>query len=270
MKICQPGNTNILVGVFILPFLLISCVENSHPIHPSDSSAPQKLFLYCAAAMKPAIAKIATQYTEKFDIEINIQYGGSGTLLSNLRVTKIGDLYLAADQSYIEEAAKYELIQDVQALASIRPVIGVREGNPRQIKSLQDLTQETIKIALGNPQTASIGRQSQKLLQEAGLWDALQQNIVVLKPTVNDLANDLKIGAVDAVIIWNAISYQYPEIESITFPESNGYQKKVSLAVLKSTQNSSEAHRFLRYVSTSDEVQAIFLELGYQSVDKSL
>ena len=37
----------------------------------------------------------------------------------------------------------------------------------------------------------------------------------VYKPTVPDLANDLKIGTVDVAILFDATVRQYPELEAI-------------------------------------------------------
>ena len=193
-----------------LLILILAFIINCH-----NNNLDKTLLFYCAAGMKPAISKIAKNYYDAHGIQINIQYGGSGTLLANLRISRKGDLYLAADQSYMEKAKSYKLINETQALANLYPVIGVKRGNPLSIYSLSDLKKEGVRLAFGNPSAASIGRQTKKLLLKAGQWEDIQKNIMVLKPIVNDLANDLKIGAVDAVIIWDAIGKQYPEIENI-------------------------------------------------------
>ena len=40
----------------------------------------------------------------KAGVKVQLQYGGSGTLLSSLRVRPAGDLFIAADESYIRES----------------------------------------------------------------------------------------------------------------------------------------------------------------------
>ena len=78
-------------------------------------------------------------------------------MLSNLKVAKQGDLYLAADLSYIDMARKSALIAEHIPLALQKPVIIVPKGNPKQIKQLDDLLADGLKISLANPDAASVG-----------------------------------------------------------------------------------------------------------------
>ncbi|MEN7547779.1 molybdate ABC transporter substrate-binding protein [Rapidithrix thailandica] len=236
---------------------------------PSQENREKKdLFFYCAAGMKPAVEKIAKAYQQEFGVTVNIQYGGSGTLLSNLRIAKgNADLYLAADQSYIDNAREYDLIEEVQPVAFLRPVIAVAKGNPKNIQGLNDLKNPEIKTALANPDAASVGRQTKKILQGTGDWDAINANVKVLKPTVNEVANDIKLGAIDAGIIWDATANQYPEIEQISVPEFDAHRKKVTVAVLKSSSNPTQTLHFIRYMASKNKGLKVFEELGYQAVE---
>ena len=64
----------------------------------SGTVAGQKpLLVFCAAGIKPPVEAVAREYEQTFGVPVQLQYGGSGTLLSNLRVADAGDLYLAAD-----------------------------------------------------------------------------------------------------------------------------------------------------------------------------
>ena len=77
-----------------------------------ESELVETLDFYCAAGMKPPVAKIAEQYEKEYGVKINIIYGGSGTLLNNLEVAQKGDLYLAADYSYIDIAREKNLLAE--------------------------------------------------------------------------------------------------------------------------------------------------------------
>jgi len=45
--------------------------------------------------------------------------------------------------------------------------------------------------------------------------EAVNKHTTVFKPTVNDLANDVKIGTVDAAIVWDATVKQYAEMVAV-------------------------------------------------------
>lgn len=244
--------------------------ETAPPRSPGRSggkNAPrQRLVFYCAAGIKPPVDKVAREYESLYDLEIQIQYQGSGTLLSSLEVTRSGDLYLAADESYLDLARKKGLVAEVIPVARMRPVIGVAKGNPKRIRTLDDLLRPDVRVALGNPGAASIGRQTQRLLTAAGKWEPIKAAAVVMKPTVTEIANDLKLGAIDAGIIWDATANQYPEIDAVHIPAFDAAAKKVVIGVLTSCTDPPAALRFCRYLGAPTKGLKVFREFGYETV----
>ncbi len=237
---------------------------------PSDGpNGEEPLLLYCAAGTKPPVLELAKQFEAEYGVKIQIQYGGSGTLLSNIEISRKGDLYIAADHSYIEIAEQKGLIAETLPLARQRPVIAVAKGNPKKIQSLEDLLRPDLRIALGNPEAASIGRQTKKLLEQAGVWAAIKKQVErtgVFKPTVPEVANDIKLGAVDAGIIWDATTAQYPELEAIHLPLFDAAKNEISIAVLASGRQPTGALRFARYLN-SKIGNRVFKQYGFEAVD---
>jgi molybdate transport system substrate-binding protein len=232
-------------------------------------SPQQRLMMYCAAGVKPPVLKATAEFAKRYDVKVDLQYGGSGTLLSNLQVSKKGDLYLAADASFLDIAQGKGLIKESLPLATMKPVIAVQKGNPKGIKSLRDLLRKDVRLSLGNPDAASIGKQTKALLKAAGLWDEIKAQVEergVFKPTVPEVANDIKIGAVDAGIIWDVTANQYDDLEGIDVPEFDEAQKMITIGVVASSQHATLALRFARYLN-SKEGNRIFNEEGYQAVE---
>jgi molybdate transport system substrate-binding protein len=227
----------------------------------------QPLVLYCAAGMKPPVAEIAEEYEHEFGTAIRIQYGGSGTLLSNLRVVQTGDLYLAADASYIRIAREQGLVAETIPLALMHPVIASMRGNPKNVHSARDLLRDDVRVALGNPDAASIGKQTRIAMTRAGLWEELKQAVQsrgVFKPTVNDVANDLKIGTVHAGVVWDATAKQYPELEIVApLSDDPNFAMEVMIGVLQSSRQPTEALRFARYLSARDKGLETFKKHHY-------
>jgi len=237
--------------------------------HQQDSQQP--LVLYCAAGVNPPVAEIVKDYQNEVGVTVSVQYGGSGTLLSNLRVAQTGDLYLAADASYIQIAREQGLIAETIPLATQRPVIATAQGNPKKIQSPKDLLREDVRIALGNPDAASIGKQTEVAMSRAGLWENLKQAVQsrgVFKPTVNDVANDIKIGTVDAGVVWDSVARQYPELEIVApLTEDPGFVMEITVAVLRSSRQPTQALRFARYLSARDRGLEVFQRHHYAVVE---
>lgn len=247
---------NVIVGS-LLAFAVLVGLLLWQPRSPGRSDASggtpsEPLLVYCAAGMKAPMEAIAHSYQRRFGVPVQLQFGGSGTLLSNLRVSRQGDLFLAADDSFLHLARSNHLVAEMLPLASMTPVIAVKKGAGSRFKTLADLGQDGVTLALANPEAAAIGKVCRDLLHRAGRWDALQPRIKVLKPTVNDLANDVKLGTVDAAFVWDSTVSQYTELEAVHLPELDSGVASVSLAVLASTTQPMAALRFARFVAARD------------------
>lgn len=246
--------------------------QQASPAEGGESEATlddeNALVMYCAAGIKPPVAEMAAQFAEEeFGMPVHLQYGGSGTLLSNLQVANKGDLYLAADTSYIDIAREKGLVKEALGVAQMHPVIMVQKGNPKGIKSIDDLLKEGVTVALANPDAASIGKLTKKVLTRSGKWEPLSKSARVFKPTVSEIATDVMLGAVDAAVVWDATVNQHPDkADMVDVPEFQDAIKNVTVGVLTSSQKPREALMFARYLQAPEKGQKAFGKLGYQTV----
>ena len=225
------------------------------------------LTLYCAAGVKPPVEQAAKQYADEYGVQIYLQYGGSGTLLSNLQIAQKGDLYLAADESYLKLAAEKGLAAEAMPIARLSPVIAVPKGNPKGVRSLDDLERSDLRAALANPEAAAIGRLMRDGLKESGRWERLQKAAAAMFPTVTEIANALRIGSADAGVIWDATANQYPQLETIADPALEPLGNRISIGVLSFSERPTEALRFARYLSARGKGLPLFTQHGYAAVE---
>ena len=248
-----------------LTFLWLSLKSDSRGGRASRDT--QALMMYCAAGLKPPVEAICKQYETEYGISIEISYEGSGTLLSKIKIAQHGDLYLAADESYIALAQQDGLVNEEMPLARMQPVIAVYQGNPKNISGLDDLTEGELRFGLANPDAAAVGKITREILLKTGDWNTVYPKAKVLKPTVNDLANDIKLQTVDAAIIWDAVANQYPELEIIHVPAFENQARNVTVGVLNSSGQPTVALHFARYLSARDRGLQSFSLFGYEVVE---
>jgi len=62
---------------------------------------PTSLTLFCGSVSEPAMEKITARFEQKTGIEVNMIFGGSGTLLSQIELTEQGEIYLPGSPDYI-------------------------------------------------------------------------------------------------------------------------------------------------------------------------
>ncbi|MDP6930193.1 MAG: substrate-binding domain-containing protein, partial [Planctomycetota bacterium] len=256
--------TRLLVGSALLLGLLLFFLLGSDRM-PAGTSGP--ISVYCAAGLQPPVVAAARAYEDQYDIKIVLDYGGSGTLLSKLSVAQSGDLYIAADDSYISSGREKGFIEEDLSLASQVPVLAVARGNPKKVRSLRDLLRDDISVGFAHPEAAAVGRIARRVLTEGGLWQEVKARVTVFKPTVMDLANSLKIGAIDLAVIWDATAAQYPEIEEVRVEAFDARRQSISLGVLSWSEQPTAALRFARYLAARDAGLPHFAKLGYAVVD---
>ncbi len=256
------SRNSILWGSIVAVILLVGLLALNQR-RPGPPQATRALTVYCAAGIKVPVEAVAKDYEREFGISVQLQYGGSGTLLSNLKVARRGDLFVAADSSFIELGRSNQLLAEVLPLAKLKPVLAVARGNPRGLRGIDDLLRPDVRVALGNPESVAIGVATRRALTHAGKWAPLAAKTTVFKPTVNDLANDVKLGSVDAAILWDATAHQYPEIETLPLPELEGFTSDVAVSVLSFCDQPTSALRFARYLAARDRGLRHFSAAGF-------
>jgi molybdenum ABC transporter molybdate-binding protein len=236
-------------------------------------AAATPLTLFCAAGLRQPVEQIVADYERELGVPVRVQYGGSNSLLSQVEAGGVGDLLLVAEEFYVDQARQKGLAREAIPVAQQRPVIAVRQGNPRQVAGLADLLRADVRVALANPEQAAIGRLTRQLLEPAGRWTDLERAVRqrgVFKPTVADLANDLKLGTVDASILWDAMVRQDPDLEAVTSAELGQGRARCMICVLASAKDPASALRFARYVTARDRGLAAFAAAGYEVAEGDL
>lgn len=236
------------------------------------TSGDEELVLYCAAGLVKPVNEICQEYEEAYHVKILIEPDGSGKLLSKMRVARDrGDLFLAADESYIHEARKDGLVAEAIPVASIHPVLVTAKDNPKHIATVRDLLRPDVRVALANPDLAAIGKAAKQALAKTGEWAELEKQIrqftakVSQLGTVNEVAQAVKIGTVDAGIVWDATARQF-ELPLIEAPAFQKARENVTLGVLTRTPLPQRALHFARFLSARDKGLVHFRSHHYEPV----
>jgi molybdate transport system substrate-binding protein len=247
---------------------------------PGDATP---LVMLVAAGLRAPVEQILEKYRQEYGVPVEVQYGGSNMLLNQLKINKFEqpDLYLAADSFYIDQAVSEGLAAEVMPLATQVPVVAFRADRDPQAESWADLMKAEPRWSLADPEQAAVGRVVREVLTtipgsqpDEHLWAELEAQTTrrgVFKPTVNEVANDIKIGAVDLGIVWSS-TVASPEyrgelvglpLERLTETASVGdIAEQIGIAVLTTSSRPTEALRLARYFAASDRGLAVFESFG--------
>ncbi len=240
------------------------------PRQANDAAARPPLVIYCAASNRAVIETILADYKAEFGVTVHVQFGASQSLLSAAEISGTGDLFLPADDSYLEICRQRGLIAEALSLAEMQAVLAVRKDASQAPKTLADLLQPGVKLVQANPDAAAIGKMTRDQLTASNRWDALAAATISFKGTVNEVANDIKVGAADAGIVFDAVLHTYPDLQGIELPELAGVRARVTVGVLKKSAQPTQALHLARYLAAPEKGLRRYAEFGFRPVNGDL
>jgi molybdate transport system substrate-binding protein len=150
---------------------------------PAAAQAPA---IAAAADLKFALAELADRFKAATGREVRVAFGSSGNFTQQIENGAPFELFLSADEAYVERLAAKGLTRDAGVLYAIgRVVLFVPAGSPLKADpTLVDLRAaigdgRLKRFAIANPEHAPYGRAARETLQAAGLWDAIRPALVL-------------------------------------------------------------------------------------------
>lgn len=251
--------------------LLAGCTQNvsQKEDQASQSKEQKRLLVYAGSASKPPTEEAAKIFEEKTGVKIDLVFGGSGTVLSQMKLNKQGDIYFPGSSDFMEKAKKENLVfpDTEKYIVYLVNAINVQKGNPKGIKELKDLLKPGLKVAIANPETVCVGLYATEIVDNAlspEEKEAFKANLINYTESCDKTATAISLKTVDAVIGWRVFQYWDPNnIETIPLKADQiqriGY---IPIAISAYTQNRELAQQFIDYID-SQEGKAIFKKYNY-------
>ncbi len=254
------GSIALLVGLSVL--LYSQMAGDRGQVGPT-------LIVYCAEALRLPLEAIKLDFEKETRQPVELRYGSSQFILTQLDLNKDGDLFLPADDSYLTLAKQKDLIAEVLPLATMRPVVVTRPGFNKTIKSWNDVVAPGVKLGIANPEAAAIGKLVRDHLTKQGLWDAVTKQQPTFLGTVSDVGAAVQLGTIDVGVIWDAITKNYPKATVVEVPELKGITAQVPIAVTKRSAQPTQALRFARFAAAKDRGLEHLHKHGFQVADNA-
>ena len=245
----------VLIGLVVLGLIVL--YSRRGDIQEKDTQ--KKLFLYSGGGLRLAVNECVEIFSRESNAEIECNYAGSGVLLNQVQMTRRGDLFMPGDVFYIDIVKPADLIESKHTVCYFIPQILVREGNPKNIESLEDLVKPGIRLGLGDPEVCAIGKTSVQIFEKSNIeMEAVEKNLVFSSLTVGELGVQIKVGKVDAVIVWDSTAAHYADSgDVIEIPLDKNVISTVAIALLRSSNDKELAKTFINFI-TLERGQQIF------------
>lgn len=236
---------------------------------PGNADAYERLLVFAGAASKPPTEEAAGAFEKKTGVKVELIFGGSGFVLSQMILGRHGDIYFPGSSDFMEIAKKKGVVlpDTERRLVYLAPAINVQKGNPKRIKTLRDLLRPGIRVAIANPEGVCVGLYAVEIIENAlsaSEKAAFRSNLVNYTESCEKTATAVSLKAVDAVIGWGVFQHWDPaRIETIPLSRNEirrvGY---IPVAVSTYAKNRPLAQRFIDFL-VSAEGASIFRRHHY-------
>jgi molybdate transport system substrate-binding protein len=155
-----------------------------------------------AADLKFAMDEIVAAFRQVHpDDKIDVIYGSSGKFHTQIQQGAPFDLYFSADIAFPRELEKRGLSVGPTRSYAIGRIVLWSNTRDASRMTLADLADPAIrKIAIANPRHAPYGKRAEEALRSAGLWERLQDKLV-LGENIAQTAQFVQTGNAEVGII---------------------------------------------------------------------
>ena len=162
----------------------------------------------------------------------------------------------------IESDTRFDILENEVTLV-------VPAGNPKGIRSFDDLEAGDIKMAMGNSDVP-VGQYTQKILRYLGLDEATLANsgVITYGSNVKEVTTQVSEAAVDCGIVYrtDAVSAGLEVVDAAN-SDMTGGKVVYPAAVVKGTKHEDAAKKYLEFLK-GDTATKAFEEVGFKALAK--
>ncbi len=240
------------------------------------SKKPQKttVTILAAASLTETFAEVEKDFEVLYpEVDLVFNFAGTSTLAIQVQEGLEADVFVAANESAIEELIQKGYIdtKDSHVFAQNELVLIVSKVSTYTINTMDDVLQEGVKIVIGEP-AQPIGKYTEIMLNEIENQRLFDENykalfydrVVSMEPSVKAVAAKVEMGEADVGIVYGTdyMAIKGSGANKVEIPESCNPLATYELAVLKASKHKAEADDFVAYV-LSKEGQEFLLKYGF-------
>ncbi len=210
------------------------------------------IYVQAAASMQNALTEIESNF-ESQGYELQINYGGSGTLVTQIQEGAPADLFISASKANFETLeATNPMVENTNLVGNELVLIAPKDSS---IKSLDDVN----TIAIGTPEAVPAGTYAMQVLDGRDLTSQVSDKLVQTKD-VSEVLTYVETGNADLGFVYNTDAVSSDEVQVVyRFGADEHDPIEYPIGLLT---DSSDAKAFYDYLQT-EEAQAIFGEYGF-------
>lgn len=240
--------------------------EKTTPDQSEEQSESVELTVSAAISLTDALNEIKESYEEENNVTLTFNYGGSGTLAQQIQQGAPVDVFISANQDWMDTLEEEALIIDDTRdnITGNSIVLITQEDSDHVYESIEELKADDVEqIAIGNPESVPAGNYTEQTLKHIDLWEELEDKFVLAKD-VRQVLTYVESGNADIGFVYESDALTSDQIEILATAEEKWHDPIIYPgAIIADTEHEDEATAFLNYMLT-DEAQEILEKYGFK------
>ena len=239
--------TNHLVkACVVLTSTIVVAIAASLPACTSTDRAP---LIFAAASLVDVMEEVATAYEADTGQKVRFNFAGSNLIANQIIAGAPADGVIVAGRTPIDKlisAGKMSNGDEIHVLSN-RLVVVEQSGRQTSINNIEELVGAG-RIAMPDPNTAPAGEYFQAALNETGLWEELQPQIIPALDARAALAA-ASTGTVAFALVYQTDAASTDNVQ-IAFTIQNTSNQTTPRYYAAPIHNNPQAKPFLQYLQT--------------------
>lgn len=218
-----------------------------------------------ASSLKDAMREIKSEY-EKInnDVELVINYGGSGSLKQQILQGAPCDLFISASIDEIDVLNKRGNIEpnSIKNLLTNQLVAIVPSNS--NIDKLDDIIKDSVKtIGVGYPESVPVGKYTYEMLESTSLKNHVENKLVYAKD-VKEVLSWVQLENVDVGFVYLTDTIKNNKVKIVEKIDSTKHSKIIyPMAIIKQSKNIEEVIEIQEFL-LNETSKDIFEKYGYE------
>ena len=223
----------------------------------SASGSSNEIKVFAAASLTAAFTKLGEQYSSaNGGTKVTFNFAGSQALATQVQQAAPADVFASADIPNMDKVK--DLVGAPQNFASNLLAIVVEKGNPKGVKTLDDLASPDLKVVLAAEEVPA-GKYAKQILDRAGV----SVSPVSQEDNVKAVVTKVSLGEADAGIVYvTDVTAGGDKVEGVDIPDDQNVTATYPIATVKASKAQDKAQAFMDLVLSADG-QQVLKEYGF-------
>jgi len=230
----------------------------------SMAAADNHITIAAAADLHQALDDVVAAYRhDHADSRIEVVYGSSGNLSTQIEQGAPFELFFSADSSYPQQLVEHDKASGTPVPYALGHLVMWSASINMKGVQVADLAQPRFgRIAIANPQHAPYGKRAEQALRAAGVWDQVQSRLVfgdnIGQTAQFAQSGNAQVGLVaESLVLGSSVKGSFEPV-----PPSLYEPLKQSFVITQRGANNALAQDFARYVQSAP-AKAILSRYGF-------